>query len=323
MYKQLPRAKGFTLVELLVVIAIIAVIIGILMPSLASARAQSKFVACAANLRTIGHLLHAYAAENLDRIPRGPSFNSVNDPLFTPFVPYFVFGQDIATSQIWTTQYEAAVCPCPAGVDCHCCPDNVCPDGTYPAEYMGLGLLTKKPGKIGNEFLFCPDDGSLNLTEEGPRIGDPNQMAFGSYLYRQMDIMPLQIMSEGKLDNLQACDFTRRHISDIIPETTYRLDVHALALDSNSLGTAETEHLNHNGLRVNVLYKDGSVRAFDNEKQVTADGEPPWPPWASIPADAFLVLPDDILAALDRIFVAADYSYVNAEPWYAPVPPVP
>jgi len=317
MYKQLPRAKGFTLVELLVVIAIIAVIIGILMPSLASARAQSKFVGCAANLRTIGQLIHAYAGENEDRIPRGPSFNSVNDPLFTPFVPYFVFGQDIATSQIWTTQYEAAACPCPAGVDCHCCPDNVCPNGTYPAEYMGLGLLTRKPGRVGNEFLFCPDDGSLNLTEEGSKIGDPNQMAFGSYLYRQMDIMPLQIMQEGKLDNLQSGDFDRPAISATIPATTYRLDVHALALDSNSLGTAEAEHLNHGGKKVNVLYKDGSVQPFDNEKQETAPGKPPW---ASIPASAFVAAPADILYALDRIFVAADYSYLSSEPWYAPIP---
>ncbi len=317
MHKQLSRANGFTLVELLVVIAIIATIIGILLPSMASARAQSKFVVCGGNLRTIGQMIQIYAGENEDRIPRGPSFNSVNHPLFTPFVPYFVFGQDIATSQLWTTQYDAAACPCPPGQECHCCPANVCPDGVYPAEYMGLGLLTKQPGKSGNEFFFCPDDGSLNLTEEGPRIGDPNQMAFGSYLYRQMDIMPPQIMREGKLDNLQACDFIRPEISDTIPETTYRLDVHALALDSNSLGTAEAEHLNHAGRRVNVLYKDSSVQPFDNEKQVTAAGQPPW---ASIPASAFATAPDGILYALDRIFVAADYSYLNSQPWYAPIP---
>ena len=84
------------------------------------------------------------------------------------------------------------------------------------------------------------------------------------------------------------------------------------------MGTAEAEHLNHNGKKVNVLYKDGSVQAFDNEKQVTADGKPPW---ASIPSSAFATAPAGILYALDRIFVAADYSYVNAEPWYAPLPP--
>ncbi len=312
MYKQLPRPKGFTLVELLVVIAIIAVIIGILMPSLASARAQSKFVACGANLRTIGQMIQIYAVDNKDRIPRGPSFRPVGYEMLLK-------DAEIATSQLWTTRYSAIDCsdnpPEP-----HCCPDNICPDGFYPAEYMGLGLLTKKPGQIGNEFLFCPDDASRSSSSEGPKIGDPEKDAYGSYLYRQMDIMPPQIMSEGKLDNLQSCEFIRPEISDTIPQTTYDLDVHALALDSNSLGTGEAEHLNHNGERVNVLYKDGSVQPFDNEKQETADGKPPW---ASIPTRAFdpATAPNSVLYALDRIFVAADYSYLNSEPWYAPVPP--
>ena len=162
MYKQLPRPKGFTLVELLVVIAIIAVIIGILMPSLASARAQSKFVACGVNLRTIGQMIHTYALENKDRIPRGPSFRPIGYEMLLKDV-------EIATSQLWTTEYKAMDCganpPEP-----HCCPDDICPDDFYPAEYMGLGLLTKKPGKIGNEFLYCPDDASLNPSSEGPKI---------------------------------------------------------------------------------------------------------------------------------------------------------
>ncbi len=313
MYKQLPRPKGFTLVELLVVIAIIAVIIGILMPSIASARAQSKFVACGVNLRTIGQMLHAYAGDNEDRIPRGPSFRPVGHT-------FMLKDAEIATNQLWTTEYDAIRCA-NSPDEPHCCPPNICPPGdNYPAEYMGLGLLTKQPGKIGNEFLFCPDDGSLNLTSEGPKIGQPEQNAFGSYLYRQMDIMPRQIMNEGKLDNLQSCPFDRPQISATIPATTYTLEVHALALDTNSMGSAEAEHFNHDGKKVNVLYKDGSVQPFENNPQVTAEGKPPW---ASIPADAFADFPDGVLWALDRIFVAADYSYVNAEPWYAPVPPIP
>lgn len=314
MHKQLPRAKGFTLVELLVVIAIIATIIGILLPSIASARAQSKFVACAANLRTIGHMLHAYAGENEDLIPRGPSFR---DSAFGMILT----DAEIATTQLWTTEYSAI--PCATSPDePHCCPENSCPglNGVHQAEYMGLGLLTKKPGKIGNEFLFCPDDASLSPASEGSKIGQPGLNAFGSYLYRQMDIMPLQIRREGRLDNLQACDFDRPKISDRMPATQFRLEVHALALDANSLGTGETEHLNHNGEKVNVLYRDGSVQPFENNPQETAAGKPPW---ASIPADAFLVFPAGVLEALDRIFVAADYSYVSEEPWYAPVPPAP
>ena len=65
--------RGFTLIELLVVIAIIALLMSILMPSLAKVREQARTIGCMANLRQWGLVCAMYAEANGGKLWSGIS----------------------------------------------------------------------------------------------------------------------------------------------------------------------------------------------------------------------------------------------------------
>ena len=82
--RQLRRPEirgGFTLVELLVVIGIIALLVGILLPSLNKARESANTLKCAANLRSLGQGMAIYLADNKQTFM--PNYTYIAPPTWT------------------------------------------------------------------------------------------------------------------------------------------------------------------------------------------------------------------------------------------------
>ena len=99
---------GFTLVELLVVVGIIAVLIGLLLPSLARARDRARAVQCLSNLHQMGVLAFAYAASHQGSLPASSAGGNVwwdfdeSDPL------------NIHAGLLWEQRGDVRVQQCPA-----------------------------------------------------------------------------------------------------------------------------------------------------------------------------------------------------------------
>ena len=72
------KKKGFTLIELLVVIAIIAMLLAIMMPSLARAKKQVQTMICRSNLKQWALVFSLYAFDNEDSFPQGYRGNGAN-----------------------------------------------------------------------------------------------------------------------------------------------------------------------------------------------------------------------------------------------------
>ena len=111
--------RAFSLVELLVVVLVIAVLIGLAIPALSSARDAARATRCLANIRSLGSAVEAYKDANSGRYPFA---NHTADVRFEFTAPYPVIGTMLGVSPPGTDEeiarrIEPFVCPAdnPAG----------------------------------------------------------------------------------------------------------------------------------------------------------------------------------------------------------------
>ena len=81
-FSEIPMRRqdfAFTMVELLVVIGVIAVLLGLLLPTLSGSREKANQIECSANLRSIGQALASYTQDNGGYLPWGFYHTSDSD----------------------------------------------------------------------------------------------------------------------------------------------------------------------------------------------------------------------------------------------------
>ena len=172
---KIRAARGFTLIELLVVIAIIALLIGILLPSLGEARKVGRLTVCQTNLHEFGTGISSYTADYQDKIV---SFS------VTPLTASQITFADLRGFAQGGDDLDAAAAQA-VDIIRRRRGDTTFPliSGWIPHPYYThLVMLDYLAAVLPSKMVVCPEDRSRTSWQKGPELfGTPAVASLGPF----------------------------------------------------------------------------------------------------------------------------------------------
>lgn len=247
------RQRAFTLIELLVVISIIALLIGILLPALASARRVAKNSACLSQIKQIGLTLALYANDYDDYVPY--SYDDAGTVLFA--------------ENYWQRRLQPYLTTKTSGdKNLFLCPSDG-PDGDAGTDVWKIDPNTSTTGELGelessygaNAFMFFRDANSDGIQDNVAWM--PGNPAFSARFWKPKRYSSMPRTSDVVMVMDNRHDFT---FSVEIPNT----------IDSTSPGWGLVDWERHgtdgNGL-ANGNYADGHGAVLKRNEDIVGWNE--------------------------------------------------